>query len=215
MQMFLSCIVFWSCYRIPFILSLSYCLSHLSPATLKGESWMPRNATMWQVTSCGWALTAGAPRSLQWSSRSRWLRAPSPSFLTGHLWLVRQEPTWTSQFLGGFEKYCDFYYVFLPLVAFDRYFKSRSLSNNRRNIWFAEFWEENFGCKLGMHGKRLGSSKKCTGRIHRINVNEQFLFQQPFISPPDLLRLLSLFTFFSLYCLCPSHAVSLTCVAQL
>ncbi|KAM4615637.1 metabotropic glutamate receptor 8 [Polymixia lowei] len=47
--------------------------------------------------------------------------------------------------------------------AFDRYFRSRSLSNNRRNVWFAEFWEENFNCKLGMHGKRPGSPKKCTG----------------------------------------------------
>ncbi|KAF3843914.1 hypothetical protein F7725_015962 [Dissostichus mawsoni] len=42
------------------------------------------------------------------------------------------------------------------LTAFDRYFKSRSLSNNRRNVWFAEFWEENFVCKLGQHGKRPG-----------------------------------------------------------
>uniref|UniRef100_A0AAR2IZM5 G-protein coupled receptors family 3 profile domain-containing protein n=1 Tax=Pygocentrus nattereri TaxID=42514 RepID=A0AAR2IZM5_PYGNA len=48
-------------------------------------------------------------------------------------------------------------------TAFDRYFRSRSLSNNRRNVWFAEFWEENFNCKLGMHGKRPGSPKKCTG----------------------------------------------------
>ncbi|KAJ8387001.1 hypothetical protein AAFF_G00161780 [Aldrovandia affinis] len=47
--------------------------------------------------------------------------------------------------------------------AFDRYFRSRSLSNNRRNVWFAEFWEENFNCKLGSHGKRPGSPKKCTG----------------------------------------------------
>ncbi|XP_035282275.1 metabotropic glutamate receptor 8 isoform X1 [Anguilla anguilla] len=47
--------------------------------------------------------------------------------------------------------------------AFDRYFRSRSLSNNRRNVWFAEFWEENFVCKLGSHGKRPGSPKKCTG----------------------------------------------------
>ncbi|KAL4659408.1 metabotropic glutamate receptor 8 isoform X1 [Arapaima gigas] len=47
--------------------------------------------------------------------------------------------------------------------AFDRYFRSRSLSNNRRNVWFAEFWEENFGCRLGSHGKRPGSLKKCTG----------------------------------------------------
>lgn len=53
---------------------------------------------------------------------------------------------------------------FLLSAAFDRYFKSRSLSNNRRNVWFAEFWEENFVCKLGMHGKRPGSPKKCTGR---------------------------------------------------
>ncbi|XP_027006800.1 glutamate receptor, metabotropic 8a isoform X2 [Tachysurus fulvidraco] len=47
--------------------------------------------------------------------------------------------------------------------AFDRYFRSRSLSNNRRNVWFAEFWEGNFNCKLGMHGKHPGSFKKCTG----------------------------------------------------
>ncbi|NWQ69944.1 GRM8 protein, partial [Neopipo cinnamomea] len=32
--------------------------------------------------------------------------------------------------------------------GFDRYFRSRTLANNRRNVWFAEFWEENFGCKL-------------------------------------------------------------------
>ncbi|XP_024911833.1 metabotropic glutamate receptor 8-like isoform X2 [Cynoglossus semilaevis] len=59
--------------------------------------------------------------------------------------------------------------------AFDRYFKSRSLSNNRRNVWFAEFWEENFGCKLGMHGKRPGSPKKCTGleKVGRDSTYEQ------------------------------------------
>lgn len=68
-----------------------------------------------------------------------------------------------TRFSGCFEINPDFNYVFLLLVAFDRYFKSRSLSNNRRNIWFAEFWEENFSCKLGMHGKRPGSPKKCTG----------------------------------------------------
>ncbi|XP_037109737.1 metabotropic glutamate receptor 8-like isoform X1 [Syngnathus acus] len=47
--------------------------------------------------------------------------------------------------------------------AFDRYFKSRSLANNRRNVWFGEFWEENFGCKLGTHGKKTGAARKCTG----------------------------------------------------
>ncbi|KAK1789950.1 hypothetical protein P4O66_002270 [Electrophorus voltai] len=54
--------------------------------------------------------------------------------------------------------------------AFDRYFRSRSLSNNRRNVWFAEFWEENFNCKLGMHGKRPGSPKKCTDRPQSVRV---------------------------------------------
>ncbi|XP_038873980.1 metabotropic glutamate receptor 8-like isoform X2 [Salvelinus namaycush] len=59
--------------------------------------------------------------------------------------------------------------------AFDRYFRSRSLSNNRRNVWFAEFWEENFACKLGMHGKRPGSPKKCTGleKVGRDSTYEQ------------------------------------------
>ncbi|XP_077451994.1 metabotropic glutamate receptor 8-like isoform X1 [Stigmatopora argus] len=59
--------------------------------------------------------------------------------------------------------------------AFDRYFKSRSLANNRRNVWFAEFWEENFGCKLGTHGKRTGAPKKCTGleKVGRDSAYEQ------------------------------------------
>lgn len=48
-------------------------------------------------------------------------------------------------------------------IGFDRYFRSRTLANNRRNVWFAEFWEENFGCKLGSHGKRNSHIKKCTG----------------------------------------------------
>ncbi|NWQ84162.1 GRM4 protein, partial [Columbina picui] len=49
--------------------------------------------------------------------------------------------------------------------GFDRYFSSRTLDNNRRNIWFAEFWEENFHCKLSRHALKKGSSiKKCTNR---------------------------------------------------
>jgi len=60
---------------------------------------------------------------------------------------------------------------FSVFAAFDRYFKSRSLANNRRNVWFAEFWEENFVCKLGMHGKRPGSPKKCTGRRSKVNAD--------------------------------------------
>uniref|UniRef100_G1N830 Glutamate metabotropic receptor 8 n=1 Tax=Meleagris gallopavo TaxID=9103 RepID=G1N830_MELGA len=60
-------------------------------------------------------------------------------------------------------------------IGFDRYFRSRTLANNRRNVWFAEFWEENFGCKLGSHGKRNSNIKKCTGleRIARDSAYEQ------------------------------------------
>nr|XP_030710258.1 metabotropic glutamate receptor 8-like [Globicephala melas] len=53
--------------------------------------------------------------------------------------------------------------------GFDRYFRSRTLANNRRNVWFAEFWEENFGCKLGSHGKRNSHVKKCTGLGELLN----------------------------------------------
>lgn len=74
------------------------------------------------------------------------------------------------------ERGCNHFFLFL-LAAFDRYFKSRSLSNNRRNVWFAEFWEENFSCKLGMHGKRPGSPKKCTGtKLMEIIIPEKKLF---------------------------------------
>ncbi|XP_052382467.1 metabotropic glutamate receptor 4-like isoform X1 [Oncorhynchus keta] len=49
--------------------------------------------------------------------------------------------------------------------GFDRYFISRTLENNRRNIWFAEFWENNFACKLSRHAVKKGSGlKKCTNQ---------------------------------------------------
>lgn len=68
--------------------------------------------------------------------------------------------------------------IFIPFffkIGFDRYFRSRTLANNRRNVWFAEFWEENFGCKLGSHGKRNSHIKKCTG--NHLNVfPEAFVF---------------------------------------
>lgn len=49
--------------------------------------------------------------------------------------------------------------------GFDQYFTSRSLENNRRNIWFAEFWEDDFKCKLTRSGIKyeLGR-RKCTGK---------------------------------------------------
>ncbi|XP_063488320.1 metabotropic glutamate receptor 4 isoform X6 [Symphalangus syndactylus] len=51
----------------------------------------------------------------------------------------------------------------MSVRGFDRYFSSRTLDNNRRNIWFAEFWEDNFHCKLSRHALKKGSHvKKCT-----------------------------------------------------
>ncbi|CAB1428161.1 unnamed protein product [Pleuronectes platessa] len=47
--------------------------------------------------------------------------------------------------------------------GFDSYFTSRTLENNRRNVWFAEYWEENFNCKLMSSSRRDESSRKCTG----------------------------------------------------
>uniref|UniRef100_G3TNU9 Glutamate metabotropic receptor 6 n=1 Tax=Loxodonta africana TaxID=9785 RepID=G3TNU9_LOXAF len=60
--------------------------------------------------------------------------------------------------------------------GFDQYFMTRSLENNRRNIWFAEFWEENFNCKLtSSHTQSDDSTRKCTGeeRIGRDSTYEQ------------------------------------------
>lgn len=53
--------------------------------------------------------------------------------------------------------------------GFDRYFISRTLENNRRNIWFAEFWENNFSCKLSRHAVKKGSGlHKCTSKIFSV-----------------------------------------------
>lgn len=54
--------------------------------------------------------------------------------------------------------------LFVRLSGFDAYFTSRTLENNRRNVWFAEYWEENFNCKLMSSSKKDDSSRKCTGR---------------------------------------------------
>lgn len=49
--------------------------------------------------------------------------------------------------------------------GFDGYFISRTLENNRRNVWFAEYWEENFNCKLMSSSKKEDTSRKCTGTV--------------------------------------------------
>lgn len=53
--------------------------------------------------------------------------------------------------------------VVLCVAAFDWYFTSRTLENNRRNVWFAEFWEETFNCSLTA-SSRGQHSRKCTGQ---------------------------------------------------
>ncbi|XP_074057971.1 metabotropic glutamate receptor 6 [Macrotis lagotis] len=62
--------------------------------------------------------------------------------------------------------------------GFDQYFTTRSLENNRRNIWFAEFWEDNFNCKLttGFGAQSDdAATRKCTGeeRIGRDSAYKQ------------------------------------------
>ncbi|XP_056303307.1 metabotropic glutamate receptor 7 isoform X1 [Danio aesculapii] len=59
------------------------------------------------------------------------------------------------------------------IAGFDAYFTSRTLENNRRNVWFAEFWEENFNCKLMSSSKREDTSRKCTGQ-ERIGIDSKY-----------------------------------------
>ncbi|XP_048022981.1 metabotropic glutamate receptor 7 isoform X3 [Megalobrama amblycephala] len=59
------------------------------------------------------------------------------------------------------------------IYGFDAYFTSRTLENNRRNVWFAEFWEENFNCKLMSSSKKEDTSRKCTGQ-ERIGTDSKY-----------------------------------------
>ncbi|XP_068172256.1 metabotropic glutamate receptor 7-like [Antennarius striatus] len=59
------------------------------------------------------------------------------------------------------------------ISSFDAYFTSRTLENNRRNVWFAEFWEENFNCKLMSSSRKDDSSRKCTGQ-ERIGLDSRY-----------------------------------------
>ncbi|KAM3871879.1 LOW QUALITY PROTEIN: metabotropic glutamate receptor 7-like [Diretmus argenteus] len=59
------------------------------------------------------------------------------------------------------------------IKGFDEYFTALTLENNRRNVWFAEFWEENFDCRLLSSSKREDTSRKCTGQ-ERIGVDSKY-----------------------------------------
>ncbi|XP_045383723.1 metabotropic glutamate receptor 6 [Lemur catta] len=111
----------------------------------------------------------------------RVLEAARQANLTGHFLWVGSD-SWgakTSPILS-LEDVAAGAITILPKRAsidgFDQYFMTRSLENNRRNIWFAEFWEENFNCKLtGSGAPSDGSTRKCTGeeRIGRDSTYEQ------------------------------------------
>ncbi|XP_067382361.1 metabotropic glutamate receptor 7-like isoform X2 [Channa argus] len=59
------------------------------------------------------------------------------------------------------------------ITGFDEYFTALTLENNRRNVWFAEFWEENFDCRLLSASKKEDTSRKCTGQ-ERIGTDSKY-----------------------------------------
>uniref|UniRef100_A0A8C8VGI0 Glutamate metabotropic receptor 6 n=1 Tax=Pelusios castaneus TaxID=367368 RepID=A0A8C8VGI0_9SAUR len=111
----------------------------------------------------------------------RVLEAARRANLTGHFLWVGSD-SWGSKIspILKQEEVAEGAVTILPKRAsidgFDQYFTSRSLENNRRNIWFAEFWEDDFKCKLTRPGAQLEeATRKCTGeeRIGRDSTYEQ------------------------------------------
>uniref|UniRef100_A0A8C2YXX8 Glutamate metabotropic receptor 4 n=1 Tax=Cyclopterus lumpus TaxID=8103 RepID=A0A8C2YXX8_CYCLU len=111
----------------------------------------------------------------------RLLEAAKKANQTGHFIWVGSD-SWGSKIspILNQEEMAEGAVTILPkrqsIKGFDRYFVSRTLENNRRNIWFAEFWENNFQCKLSRHAVKKGSGiKKCTNheRIGKDSSYEQ------------------------------------------
>ncbi|XP_041712234.1 metabotropic glutamate receptor 4-like [Coregonus clupeaformis] len=111
----------------------------------------------------------------------RLLQAAKKANQTGHFIWVGSD-SWGSKIspILNQEEMAEGAVTILPkrqsIRGFDRYFISRTLDNNRRNIWFAEFWENNFQCKLSRHALKKGSGiKKCTNheRIGKDSSYEQ------------------------------------------
>ncbi|XP_045549118.1 metabotropic glutamate receptor 4 [Salmo salar] len=111
----------------------------------------------------------------------RILQAAKKANQTGHFIWVGSD-SWGSKIspILNQEEMAEGAVTILPkrqsIRGFDRYFISRTLDNNRRNIWFAEFWENNFQCKLSRHALKKGSGiKKCTNheRIGKDSSYEQ------------------------------------------
>lgn len=111
----------------------------------------------------------------------RVLEAAKRANLTGHFLFVGSD-SWgaKSSPVSELEDVAEGAVTILPkrasIEGFDQYFTTRSLENNRRNIWFNEFWEDDFRCKLTRPGIKLDpDKKKCTGeeRIGRDSPYEQ------------------------------------------
>lgn len=111
----------------------------------------------------------------------RLLQAAKKANQTGHFIWVGSD-SWGSKIspILNQEEMAEGAVTILPkrqsIKGFDRYFTSRTLENNRRNIWFAEFWENNFQCKLSRHAVKKGSGiKKCNNheRIGKDSSYEQ------------------------------------------
>ncbi|XP_076863277.1 glutamate receptor, metabotropic 6b [Brachyhypopomus gauderio] len=111
----------------------------------------------------------------------RVLEAAKRANLTGHFLFVGSD-SWGAKIspVLNQEDVAEGAVTILPkrasIEGFDQYFTSRSLENNRRNIWFAEFWEDNFKCKLTRPGIKFDTGqKKCTGeeRISKDSPYEQ------------------------------------------
>ncbi|KAK7907492.1 hypothetical protein WMY93_016104 [Mugilogobius chulae] len=111
----------------------------------------------------------------------RVLQAAKKANLTGHFLFVGSD-SWGAKIapIQDQEEVAEGAVTILPkrasIDAFDQYFASRSLENNRRNIWFAEFWEDDFKCKLTRPGIKYDPGRrKCTGeeRISRDSQYEQ------------------------------------------
>ncbi|NWS65280.1 GRM6 protein, partial [Chunga burmeisteri] len=83
----------------------------------------------------------------------RVLEAATLANLSGHFAWVGSD-SWGAKMapVQGLEEAAHGAITILPKRAsvpgFDEYFTSRSLENNRRNLWFHEFWEDDFNCRL-------------------------------------------------------------------
>uniref|UniRef100_A0A671NZ74 Glutamate receptor, metabotropic 6b n=1 Tax=Sinocyclocheilus anshuiensis TaxID=1608454 RepID=A0A671NZ74_9TELE len=111
----------------------------------------------------------------------RVLEAAKRANLTGHFLFVGSD-SWGAKNspILNLEDVAEGAVTILPkrasIEGFDQYFTTRSLENNRRNIWFAEFWEDDFKCKLTRPGIQGDSGlRKCTGeeQISQDSVYEQ------------------------------------------